>query len=158
MPIMVGVIKDISIHFLLWVSFRIVKQVVEHGQCIKENNIVLIAVIIFHPLSINNFLSTFKSSISKRLPCAKYAIIMIGTTISFAGNPRIKANNITPSIPKNLPNGSKKFEQCDNNVASAIVTFAITQIRNPAGIAIIIALLNTNNVRSQIDLMITLPI
>ena len=40
-----------------------------------------------------------------------YAIMMIGMTISLAGNPRIKAIRITPSNPISCANGSKKAAQ-----------------------------------------------
>jgi hypothetical protein len=39
----------------------------------------------------------------------KYPISIIGITISFAGNPKINAINITPSRPIVLANGSRKF-------------------------------------------------
>ena len=42
-----------TIHLKLPVSFFIVRQVVEHGKCNKENNMVHIAVVIVHPLSTN---------------------------------------------------------------------------------------------------------
>ena len=43
-PIVVGNIIDIKVHFKLPVSFFIVKHVVEHGKWINENIIVQIAV------------------------------------------------------------------------------------------------------------------
>ena len=45
------VVKNIviNVHFILPVSFFIVRQVVEHGKCNKENKMVQIAVIIVHP-------------------------------------------------------------------------------------------------------------
>jgi len=109
-PITVGTIKEIAVHFMLCVSFLIVRNVVEHGQCINENNIVLIAVIQVHPLLTNNSFNSVKLSNSIILPDSMYAMIMIGTTISLAGNPKINANNMTPSIPSSLPNGSKNPE------------------------------------------------
>ena len=44
MPITVGIAAAASVHFMLPDSFLIVISVVEHGQCIKENSITLIAV------------------------------------------------------------------------------------------------------------------
>ena len=39
----------------------------------------------------------------------KYPIIIIGITISLAGNPKIKAINIVPSRPNTYAIGSKKL-------------------------------------------------
>ena len=52
---------------------------------------------------------------------------MIGITISFAGNPKINAINITPSSPNKLANGSKKLVQCDNMLTPDISIFASIQ-------------------------------
>ena len=90
-------------------------------------------------------------------PLAIYAIMMIGTTISFAGKPKINANRITPSKPIMRPNGSRKSEIIVNNVTSEIVILASSQIIAPAGMATLMALPNTNNVRSKIERTITLP-
>ena len=48
-PINVGRIKAIIVHFILPVSFFIVKQVVEHGKWNKDKSMKLIAVKIVHP-------------------------------------------------------------------------------------------------------------
>lgn len=42
--------KDNIVHFILLVSFFMVRSVVEQGKCIKENIIKLIAVSIVQPL------------------------------------------------------------------------------------------------------------
>lgn len=149
---MVGMIKEMRVHFRLCVSFFIVRHVVEHGQCINEKRIVLTAVIQVHPLSVRSVFRTFKSFISRRLPSAIYAIIMIGTTISFAGKPSMNASSITPSKPISLANGSRNPEQCASNVIPLMFTFAISHIRRPAGAATITARLRTNSVRSNTDL------
>ena len=96
-PVTAGTKKDTIAHFQLLASFFIVKSVVEQGQCINENNITLIAVIHVQPFSTNKLFNITKLSISIKLPLARYAIIMIGITISLAGNPKINANKITPS-------------------------------------------------------------
>ena len=44
-PMAVGIMNDKNVHFKLPVSFLIVRQVVPHGKCIKENSITHIAVI-----------------------------------------------------------------------------------------------------------------
>ena len=49
-PQAVGTAIENSVHFALRVSRAIVKTVVEHGQCISENNIVLSAVSHVQPL------------------------------------------------------------------------------------------------------------
>ena len=61
-PASVGTRADTPVHFQLCVSLRIVSSVVEHGQCIKENNIVHSAVIHVQPLSINSAFRLAKSS------------------------------------------------------------------------------------------------
>ena len=91
-------------------------------------------------------------------PFAIYAIIIIGMTISLAGNPRIKAIRMTPSIPSSLPNGSRKLVQWASRVISPTVIFAISQIKSPAGAATMTALPRTNSVRSKTERTITLPI
>ena len=69
-PIIVGTAKEIAVHFKLFVSFPMVIQVVEHGQCIKENSIVHIAVSQVQPLLTNSVCSCVRSLISVRLPVA----------------------------------------------------------------------------------------
>lgn len=85
-------------------------------------------------------------------------MIIIGMTISLAGNPKIKAIKITPSKPIALANGSKALEQMCKILLSPIFILAINQIIKPAGAEIHIALFRTNKVRSNIDLIITFPI
>lgn len=50
-PIAAGRRIDRNIHFVLFVSFRIVRQVVVQGQCIKEKRITQTAVIHVQPFS-----------------------------------------------------------------------------------------------------------
>lgn len=69
-PVTVGTRKEAIVHFTLWVSCFMVRQVVEHGQCIRENSMVLTAVIQVQPWLTNKSLSTDKSLISSRLPSA----------------------------------------------------------------------------------------
>ena len=107
----VGTAKETAVHFRLCVSLWIVRQVVEQGQCIKENSMVQIAVSQVQPLSTSSWRSWARSFISNILPVHKYDIITIGITISLAGKPRIKAKRMTPSIPSSFPSGSKKEEQ-----------------------------------------------
>ena len=49
-PIRVGKIKETAVQKWLCVSFFIVKRVVEHGQCIRENRIKQTAVVYVQPL------------------------------------------------------------------------------------------------------------
>ena len=123
-PILVGMIIASKVHFTLFVSFLIVRQVVEHGKCMREKITVQTAVIIVQPLSVNSALKSARLSSSISEPVERYAIIIIGKTISLAGNPRIKANKITPSSPKNCANGSKKSEQYFNKLISATFKFS----------------------------------
>ena len=157
-PIIKGIIKDKNVINQLLVSFFIVNNVVEHGQCINENKIVLTAVIQFQPFSINMFLISNTLPISFKLPFDEYAIIAIGRTISFAGDPKINAISIIPSNPIILANGSKKSAQRISKLISSKYMFAINQIIAPAGAAIAIALPKTNIVLSNIDRIITLKI
>lgn len=157
-PIIVGTSMETAVHLRLCVSFFMVRQVVEHGQCISENSITLIAVIHVHPLSISNCFNSVRSSNSKIFPFAIYAIIMIGITISFAGKPRIKASRITPSIPKSFANGSKKPEQCASSVISPIQILAMSHMTRPAGAATDTARPRTKSVLSNIERTMTFPI
>lgn len=84
--------------------------------------------------------------------------MIMGTTISFAGKPRIKASRITPSKPISCAKGSRNAAQCASRLASPTNTFAITQIIRPAGAATAAALPRTNSVRSKMERTITLPI
>ena len=106
-PKAVGSKKEQIVHFKLRVSFLMVKHVVEHGQCSRQKTMVHKAVTHVQPL--------FKRSVyncgllsSIRLLVDIQVMIIIGTTISLAGNPRIKANKITPSSPIKCPKGSRK--------------------------------------------------
>ena len=84
--------------------------------------------------------------------------MIMGITISLAGKPSIKAIRITPSRPIVLAKGSKAFVHIFKMVLSPIVILAISQIIRPAGADIRIALFKTNNVLSNIDLIITFVI
>ena len=158
MPIKVGIIIANSVHFILPVSFFIVKQVVEHGKWHNENISTHIAVVIVQPLLTKIDLKLSKLSYSTKLPVAIYVISIIGITISLAGNPKIKEIKITPSIPINFPKGSKNNEIWFNNDKLLIWMFANNHIKAPAGIATITARPKTNNVRSKIERIITLII
>ena len=156
-PQIVGIIKERAVHLKLLHSFFIVKQVVEHGQCIRQNNDVQRAVNQVQPLLTNSVLSSVKLSYSVKLPLHKYAIIIIGITISLAGKPNMNAINITPSNPNNFANGSKKLEIWFNRLTSEIITLDNIHSIIPAGAATIIALPKTNRVLSNIERIITLP-
>ncbi len=81
----------------------------------------------------------------------------MGTTISFAGKPSIKAISITPSKPIILAAGSKKSVQTVRSEYPSTVIFAINQIIAPAGAATAAARLNTNSVLSNTARIKTLP-
>lgn len=99
MPIAVGNKKPIAVHFKLCVSFFIVKSVVEQGQCIRKNSRVHRALIGVQPLLISSALISAVSCRVTICPVDIYAIIIIGSTISLAGNPKINAISIMPSRP-----------------------------------------------------------
>lgn len=98
-PKRVGRTTDKAVHFMLCVSFFIVRTVVEHGQWNSEKTIVHIAVVVFQPFDTKSSFTAVKFPVSESTPDAVYAIIIIGITISFAGNPSINAIKITPSSP-----------------------------------------------------------
>lgn len=156
-PITVGSSIAIPVHLKLPVSFFIVRQVVEQGQCIKKIIIVQIAVIMFQPLAIKIFLISYTFDISTNSPVDKYAISIIGITISFAGKPKINAIKITPSIPNKLANGFKKVVQCVSILTPDIFKLANIHINIPAGSATEIALPSTNSVLSNKERTITFP-
>lgn len=81
----------------------------------------------------------------------------MGNTISLAGNPSMNAISIVPSMPINLPNGSKKLDACPRILMLFILMFAIIQIIIPAGAATVIALPRTNMVLSNKDLISIFP-
>ena len=157
-PIPAGTAKEMAVHFRLFVSFPMVIQVVEQGQCISENKMVHTAVNHVQPLSTKSACNCVRSLISMRLPVAMYVIIIMGTTISLAGNPRINANRITPSSPRSCAKGSRKAAQYANKLALPYGMFASNQISNPAGAATTAALPKTNKVRSKIERTITFPV
>lgn len=148
-PITVGKAKLTAVHLRLFVSLYTVMQDVEQGKWNSTNITIHIAVTEVQPLDINKSFSADSSDISVSTVPSEYAIIIIGTTISFAGKPSMNASNITPSSPIILPNGSRNSVQCDNSEASPAVTFAISHIISPAGIATITALPRTNSVLSR---------
>ncbi len=157
MPIIVGIMNESMVHFRLPVSFFMVKQVVPQGKCMIEKIITHNAVLYVHPFASRRVFNVKNDSSSKMLPLHIYPIIIMGNTISFAGNPSKNAINIMPSSPINLAKGSKKLEQCMSILAPFIFMFAINHIRNPAGAATVIALPNTKIVLSITDLMSIFP-
>ena len=68
MPITVGSAAASPVHFQLPVSFLIVSRVVEQGQCISENSIMLMAVIQVQPWSTKRARMASKSDSSRILP------------------------------------------------------------------------------------------
>lgn len=157
-PHIVGSTIEIKVHFLLLVSFNIVKQVVEQGQCIREKIIVQMAVFIVQPFKINTFFISIKLFICSSSPDSVYAIIAIGITISFAGKPRINAVSSTPSNPIILAKGSRKLVICVKIETSYMFILARSHITIPVGNATITALPSTNKVLSNIERIMVLPI
>ena len=89
---------------------------------------------------------------------AMYAITTIGITISFAGKPSINAISITPSRPMSLAAGSRKSDAISKRLSPPTVILAASHMIAPAGAATAAARPSTNSVRSNTDLIITLPI
>ena len=150
-PHKVGSSTESKVHFMLLVSLYIVITVVEQGKWNKEKSITFIKVIYVHPFWINNVYSIDASDSSHSELPDEYAIIIIGITISFAGNPSMKAISITPSSPKSFANGSRNLEQCSRMVISETVTFAKIQIISPAGAATAADLASTKRVLSKTE-------
>ena len=69
-PVTVGSKNPIAVHFQLFVSFLIERQVVEQGQCTKENTMTHNAVTHVQLFATNNSFSAIKSSISVNVPVA----------------------------------------------------------------------------------------
>ena len=67
-PIPAGTAKEMAVHFRLFVSFPMVIQVVEQGQCISEKSITLTAVTQVQPLADSSAYSSFRLSSSRMLP------------------------------------------------------------------------------------------
>lgn len=84
--------------------------------------------------------------------------MIIGTTISFAGNPKINASKITPSSPISEPRGWRKFEIITHSDSPFIIMFDINHITIPAGAATHIALKSTKMVLSSKERTIVLQI
>lgn len=57
-PITVGTMADIKVQKRLFVSFFMVIKAVEQGQCIKQNTMVQIAVVVVQPLLTSKVLSS----------------------------------------------------------------------------------------------------
>lgn len=133
-------------------------QVVAHGKWKSVKIIIQRAVLTVQPFATRSAQSSVLSLNSTRLPCARYDIKIIGTTISFAGNPKINAIIITPSSPISLPKGSKKSEIYARIAVSPIFTFARIQIKSPHGAAAVQALPSTNIVLSRSERIRTFPI
>lgn len=154
----VGSRMETTVHLMLLVSLYIVIQVVEQGKWKSVNISIFIAVSRLHPFSASRFFSADKSEISVRFPLAVYDIMIIGTTISFAGIPSIKANIITPSRPSILPKGSKKSVHIERILHSPMLILASSHIRSPAGADTATALPSITRVLSIKERTSVLPI
>lgn len=84
-------------------------------------------------------------------------MMRMGRTISLAGSPKKNAININPSRPSNRPKGSRRLADIFSKLSPPKFILANSQVTTPAGVATIMALLNTNKVLSKILLIITLP-
>ena len=69
------------------------------------------AVTQVHPFAVSSSRMTSVLPISVRVPVARYPMSIIGSTVSFAGKPKIKARRIMPSIPKSRAAGSRNPAQ-----------------------------------------------
>lgn len=124
----------------------------------REIRIKLMAVRRVHPLFTNNAFNASTLTRSVKEPVEAYIIIIIGMTISLAGNPSKNAMIMAPSSPINLPNGSIKFVKCVKIGIPPTLTLAAIHIMNPAGKATLAARPNTYSVRSKRERTSTFPI
>ena len=76
-PKAVGKTIETNAHLKLFVSFFIVKTVVEQGQWKREKTIVQRAVVISQPFETKIFLSSERDEYSLRLPLFRYIITNI---------------------------------------------------------------------------------
>ena len=134
-----------------------VQSVVEHGQCSRKNSTALTAVVHVQPLAVSSACICASPSESPRLPCARYPITAIGSTISLAGNPSTNASSSTPSMPISRPSGSSAFAHHASRLAPPMCTFASVHRIIPAGAATAAARPSTNSVRSSTERTITCP-
>ncbi len=67
-PTIVGIMNERAVHFILPVSFFMVRHVVPHGKCIIEKIITHIAVLYVQPFNTNSSFNDIKDSKSKILP------------------------------------------------------------------------------------------
>ena len=133
-PQRVGTRNAAAVHFRLFVSRKMVASVVAHGQCSREKTTMQTAVFHVHPFASRRDCSCGRES-SERLPCTMYVMMRIGTTISFAGRPRIKASKMAPSRPRIRPIGSSACAQCESRLAPPTSTLARIHSSRPAGAA-----------------------
>lgn len=154
-PINVGTRKEIRVHLMLFVSFFIVRSVVEQGQCRTENTMKFMAVKTVQPLSVSILPISARDSVSVRVPLHIYAIRIMGRTISLAGRPIINAPSITPSSPIRRPTGSRKSVKYDRSVTPPISVLARSHITVPTGRATEAARPNTDKVFSRNERTIT---
>jgi len=85
------------------------------------------------------------------IPVPRYAITIVGTTISLAGMAMMYVSMMTPSRPIAWPRGSSHPAITATSVRSPQWMLASSQITAPAGAAVHIARHSTNSVRSMID-------
>ena len=154
-PTMVGAIKATKVHLTLPVSFFMVRRVVEQGQWNSENSMVFTAVNMVQPFSTKSSFISARDRVSEIVPWDRYAMTIIGRTVSLAGKPRINARSIVPSSPMALANGSRIADVLLSRVSPPMVMFANIHIISPAGAATAAALPKTNRVLSRIERTIT---
>ncbi len=106
-PVMVGRRMDTAVHFRLPVSLYMVRQVVEQGQWKRQKIIRQTGVTAVQPWAEKIEEREAMVPVSVSIPVWRYAISMMGSTISLAGNPNRKAARITPSSPIRCPSGSR---------------------------------------------------
>ncbi len=85
-------------------------------------------------------------------------MMMMGTTISFAGKPRMNAVRMYPSIPRSRASGSRNAAHRASRLTPPGRRLASSQRTAPAGAATAAARRRTNSVRSRMERTMTLPI
>ena len=120
-----------AVHFRLPDSLRMVRRVVQWGQCIREKSMVLTAVIQVQPLFTSKSLSCARLSNSRRLPLGHVGHDDDGNYDLIGRKPQDKCHENHPVQPKKPGKGVQKPGTMGNRVLRPTCTLAIIQIDTP---------------------------
>ena len=112
------------------------------------------AVTCVHPFEIRSVFRFSRLGRSVSVMVFMYIIMIIGKTISFAGNPRINPTRMAPSSPSSRPKSFSIMASLFNRLMLSMVILAKSQMTIPASIDTLMALDRMVSVLSSIDLII----